>query len=661
MSTLVIKQIISDPYNYANKISIKQLERTIKIITQIYYNTNKNVIPDNIYDMLKDILKKRDPNSKILKQVGAPISRDKIALPYYTGSLEKIKPDTKALETFIKQYIGPYVLSDKLDGSSGIFYVENAEKQQYKLFTRGDGTMGKNISQLIPYVIKNKLNIKELSDGMAIRGELIISKQNFAKLCDIMKKRGEEPFENLRSVVNGVVNTKYVNKEIAELTEFITHSVMFPRMKHTDQMIKLKKINFSIVEYKIEKEITNDKLTEWLVKRRKESPYEVDGIVVIDSSKIYQIEKDKDPKEGFAFKAILTDQKAETTVLDIIWEVSKNGYIIPTIKIEPVVINGVTIKSITGNNGNYIEENVLGPGAIVEVIRSGDVIPKILRIIQKASSGKPKFPDISYKWNDSHVHLVVQDIFGAQKDQIAIKQIVHFFEKINVKYISDGIVKKLVDGGYKSIIDIIVAKPEELEKINGIGDKLIKKIYANIQNSLQTIDLATLMASSNISGKGLGVRKLKLIIEKYPDIMTVKWSKEEMIKKIIEVDGFSDKTSTVFADNFPLFKIWFAQLEKVVNIKHLTQIKKQNVDVNKKKIFDGQIFVFTGERNKALMKFVEDNGGKLGNSVSSKTTYLIYSAKSPDTSTSKFTDAKKHTSCTIITDIDFIKKFKISI
>ena len=114
-----------------------------------YYYNNKPLITDNEYDIIKEFIEKKFPENKVIKEIGAPIKRNKVTLPYFMGSMDKIKPDTNVLESWREKYTGPYVLSAKLDGVSGLYSTEGDEP---KLYTRGNGTIGQDISHLIPYL-----------------------------------------------------------------------------------------------------------------------------------------------------------------------------------------------------------------------------------------------------------------------------------------------------------------------------------------------------------------------------------------------------------------------------------------------------------------------------------------------------------------------------
>ena len=642
MNDNTVNSIIKDPSKYANSVKISELVNTLKKLSEHYYNTGTSLVSDEIYDILRDVLIERDPTNSFLKQVGAPILKNKIELPYFMPSLDKIKPTTDALEKWTKKYKGPYVLSDKLDGVSALLYKDKQNK--IKLYTRGDGLEGQDITHLIPFVLKDNVLFDKIPKEGAIRGELIISKTNFKKIS--------KDFKNARNAVAGLVNAKNFSKEVAAVTSFIGYAVINPELKQSDQMKQIEKWKIPIVTYILKNDLTNEILSDYLVKRRKESEYEVDGIVVIDSSKEYK-NTVTNPEYGFAFKAVLTDQVAEATVIDVLWDVSKHGYLKPKVKIQPINLVGVEITYATAFNAKFVKDNNLGPGAIIKIVRSGDVIPHIMDVVKPSASGEAKMPSVPYYWTDTKVDIIVKDIHGDRKDRILVKQITSFFKVMGVKFLSEGIVTKFVENGYKSVIDIIKNK-DKLTEIEGVGDKLVTKIFANIDNSFKTTSLYQLMAASNLFGRGFGVRRTKLITDTYPDIMKSTWTVDEMTKNIEEIDGFDTLTASQFSKNFDKFKLFISKLEKVVDLSHLSKTQQQTTKKTSNKFADMKI-VFSGIRDKEIEKIIESEGGKVTTTVSNNTTLLIYS----DTDTSKYQKAIELHIPTLTLD-EFKKKYKLS-
>jgi NAD-dependent DNA ligase len=174
-----------DIINTISNFSIIDLEELIQYSADKYYNSAKSVISDSIYDVLIDFLKIKNPKSKVLKLVGAKVKSKKVKLDYWLGSMDKIKPNTNQLNIWTKKYKSYYNLSDKLDGISAllVYTVDN----KIKLFTRGDGIEGQDISNLVKYlelpnwddinkyVKSRKIKSDYPNNIIAFRGELIIS------------------------------------------------------------------------------------------------------------------------------------------------------------------------------------------------------------------------------------------------------------------------------------------------------------------------------------------------------------------------------------------------------------------------------------------------------------------------------------------------------
>merc|ERR1712159_703454 len=128
------------------------------------------LMTDNQYDILEDYIKRKYPKNAIVEKIGAPVEKNKVNLPYEMASMDKIKPDTNALPNWKAKYKGPYVLSCKLDGVSGLYTTEN-DKQG--LYTRGDGKVGQDVTHFLPY-----MNLPQNKD-IVVRGEFIMAKKTF--------------------------------------------------------------------------------------------------------------------------------------------------------------------------------------------------------------------------------------------------------------------------------------------------------------------------------------------------------------------------------------------------------------------------------------------------------------------------------------------------
>ena len=126
-------------------LSEETLSKMLLKANEYYYNDDE-IVPDSIYDILKEYIETRFPNNIAIKMIGAPVKKNKTQLPYEMWSMDKIKPDTGAMDRWKAKYPGNKVISGKLDGVSGLLYKEDG---LVSLYTRGDGKKGQNISYLL--------------------------------------------------------------------------------------------------------------------------------------------------------------------------------------------------------------------------------------------------------------------------------------------------------------------------------------------------------------------------------------------------------------------------------------------------------------------------------------------------------------------------------
>lgn len=637
--------ILDNPYKYSYSLTISNLVELLKNLSYVYYNTKEPLVPDRVFDTIREVLEERDPTNDYLEAVGSKKEND-TELPFPMASLEKIKPDSNLLDKFKLKYKGPYVLSDKLDGMSALVYKHKNDdgKIVTEMYTRGNSIFGKDISYLAKSIFKGK----KLPLNTAIRGEIIISKKDFETIND--------KYKNVRNTVTSIRTSTHPDKDVLKIVRFVAYSIVYPEYKIEKQMEILSKTELDVVYNKTVKDITMDNLSTLLEKRRKESEYDIDGIVVIDSSSKYKI-SETNPKYGFAFKKVLSDQVIEADVIDVLWKASKHGYLKPRVQLNPVIIGSVTITYSTGNNAKFIVDNKIGPGAIVKLVRSGDVIPKILEVLKPASSGNAKLPSIPHKWNKTEVDFILKDIQGDQKDNVIIMQMKHFFKTLNIKYLDEGVLKLLVDSGIKDVFEIMNCKKSRFAKISGLGEKLFDKIKNEIKTKIESCELETLMAATLIFGRGIGVRKLKQVTKVYPNFLT-EFSKkkvDKIVEKLNEIKGFEEKTSTLIANGIKDFNKFKLKLKEIYDISHL-DIEKKKISKKKQTMTNFNV-VMTGFRDEELEKFINNNGGKVSTSVSGNTTHLIYKNKDKDCTSSKFKKAQV-LSVNIISVKDFKERYK---
>jgi len=645
---------------FLHTLSEQELNALIVCANQEYHgqvdiNINTKItLSDNEFDILKEFYEQKFNKKQM--DVGASVSGNsskgaKSLLPYEMWSMDKIKADSGALEEWKKQYKNPkfYVLSCKLDGVSGLFCFPN------KLYTRGNGKVGQDISHLVPY-INGLHNLSPMSSGVAIRGEFIIKKQ-------IFESKYKTEFANARNLVAGIINSNSPDKDKMADICFVAYELIGTplSLSPSEQMMQLKQMNIPTV-YSLNAStemLTNEFMSKLLVKVRNEYLFETDGLICAHDKAYPRVSSN--PKHAFAFKMMLSEQMAEAKVLDVIWTASKDGYMKPRVQIEPVILGGVKIEFATGFNAGFIKQNCIGLGAQVQIIRSGDVIPHIQKVTVPAPGG-PKMPyaatasaadsnntNAEYTWSESGVDIILKDV--SSNSDVREKTMTGFFKKLEVDGLGQGNIAKLIAAGQDSVPKICKMGKHDFLQVDGFKEKMAEKLYSGIQSQLATASLPKLMVASNIFGRGFSDTKISSILEINPELSQLimmpkqphqQKQHQQQVQTLKEVKGISEKSLQEFMQHIPEF-IQFMKdcgLSNEIKMVQIVQAKEsKESNHNTSHPFYNKTIVVTGTRDKNLLEHIVKMGGKLGQTVTKKTDFVI--AKDIAENSSKIEDAKR--------------------
>lgn len=613
---------ISRDRSKIDSISIKTLESLLRAASDEYYNTGSSIMSDDLFDYCKEVLAEKDPDNAFLAEVGAPvIGANKVRLPFPMFSLDKIKPATGDIEKFVKRYAGPYTISDKLDGSSClIVYERKRDSWDVKMFRRGTGTIGADISHLGAYLLPPKLRNAPPNgiqgDVIAIRGEVIMSRKAFEKF--------KTSFKDARGLVNGIINRKTVDERTLSATDFVAYEIVQPRLKKQAQMSVLARSGLPVVQYKVVNQLDESALIKYYEDRRKTSPYQIDGIVIEDDGP-HDLSSTGNPVSAFAFKMRLMEQGGSVEVINVFWQISKDGRLVPRVQYEPIDINGVVLQFATAFNARFVVENGLGPGAVITVVRSGDVIPSIISVQKKV---EPSMPDVPFHWNETHVDIFIEDI--GENDNVKIRRLVKFFQDMGIENISRGLVSRFFEDGFTDLSQYLEATSQTFMSLPGVQKTLADKLYNNIQTHIKKVPVVKVMAASNIFGTGIGERKLEVVLAQVPDILSGAYRKRDIMEALTGVEGFQKKTAERVAEGIPLFLEFLQEHPQITIV--FRKKTSQNLPLT------GQIFVFSGFRDKEFQAVLERLGAKVSTSVTSRTTTLV--TKDTDVSSGKAKQAR---------------------
>lgn len=608
----------ADFYGYFQGISKTKQEAVLDFLEEKYHKEMDPFLPDSAYNLLYDTFIGMYPKSKRKQKVGYKVERlsskrEEVELPNFMASLDKIKPETKELKRYAKQYPGPYTLGDKLDGISLQVIYEGGKPVE--AYTRGDGEFGKDVSRHLPY-FKIPKRIKE-KKRISVRCEAEIDNTTF--YAKYAKEVGGE-YTAARNFVGGKLNDlKKSDKKAFKDISIIVYSIIegpTSTKRLSTQLSLAKKLGFDIVEYKVVDKINSKLLQKYHAKRIKRSDFDIDGIVVTQDTDDNEHSK-KNPKWAKAFKENSEADMVVVEVERVDWNTSKAGKIVPRVFYPMTNLGGVQNDKATGHNAFFIVNGFaskdsgkgfpvrpIGPGSKIKIVRSGKVIPYIHEVLEPSTSGKPDMPDIPYEYRNGNVEIYTTEV----SDEAHAKSITHFFVTIGVDGLRYTSILKFIEAGHDGILDILALSEKEIADIEGFGAKKAKQWTTQIKNAKKNITAPMAADAMNVF-EGFSTERLEKIFTAYPNVRKFsKYSRSKQISKIEALGGFK-KLAVEFVDRFPHF---YAQL-KALDIK-LKKVEKKVASSNK---LEGKFITFTGVRNKELQATIEDMGGVVQNSKAS--------------------------------------------
>jgi NAD-dependent DNA ligase len=258
-------------------------------------------------------------------------------------------------------------------------------------------------------------------------------------------------------------------------------------------------------------------------------------------------------------------------------------------------------------------------------------------------------PNVPYKWNDTHVDIMLEDI--ESDETVKEKVLTGFFRGIGVEGLSAGNIARIIEAGYDSVPAILNMDVGNFLEVEGFKEKMATKLHDGIAEKVEAASLVTIMSASNIFGRGFSEKKLELIIDAYPTVLLSSESNAQKIAKITQIKGMADKSAEAFVERIPDF-IQF--IKDAGLVKKLAPEKKKAIDASNP-LF-GKSIVMTGFRDADLQNRLKEVGAKLGSSVS-KNTFILLVKDSPDgEDTGKAAEARK-LGVKIMTPQQFIEKY----
>lgn len=631
-----------------NQKYITSLAESIQRYNQAY-RQGKPQISDAHYDELIEELKCLAPNHEWLQHIepSAVNKGRKVKLPIPMKSLNKVKSVAEIKQWLTSMAIpstAELIVMPKFDGVSWL-----RDELTGKTYSRG-GTDNEGQDCSAHYDLLTSYKEYGLSDLHYTFGELVFDCKTWVQeLAGKVSDATGEKFKSPRNTVAGLINRDEPS-EILKHTTFYRYGVGAIDLDNFQTYSQLLQTLCESYHQHIYAttvtvaELDETKLTNLFKEWRK--CYYIDGLVIylndiILWKTIGRQQTTGNPLYAIAYKHPDFTDVFETTVKGIDWKISKAGALKPVVNIDAVDTGDCTMENPTGYNAKYVFENSIGPGARITVTRSGGVIPKILSVMEEATSktmmeqrdnllycpdcGRPT------KWNDTNVELICTN---PDCPGIRLAKIVHFYTTLEAEQMGEETIAKMFKAGYNTLRRVLDITFDELMFIDGFGESIANVILTANKKIRDGVDVIKLMHASDCF-VGIGQVKAKSIIS-----------------SLSENDRFAFINGYVFTeDNFeqmPQFlalnktsQSFFKGIAPFYEFVALNKLKILPMEEKPKPIGDkytGMKICFTGVRDKDLESEIVAQGGEVVSGVSKKTTHLIVA--DIDSSSSKTTKAK---------------------
>ncbi len=591
-------------------LTLAQQKKLYKQAKKAYYNSDP-IMSDAKFDKLEDAIKAQDPEWPELHKTGVKILGKKSEVKHLClmPSLSKAYPED--LPKWLAKQDLSVVVMPKLDGSSLQVVYEGGKL--VRVATRGDGIHGKDITFLAPHL--NLPKTIGAKGRWVLRCEAVIKQKTF-------EKKYSADFDNPRNLVNGALNRTHATPVLAD-TDIVVLAVLEPvrdLARGFRTLDALHGVNpFNVIDWKfVDISVTQD-WSKLLKNTRKRCPYEADGLVLVNSNVDVKYKDADKPKWAIAYKENLSEENAPTVkVKQVIWQTSHRGRLIPKVEIEPVRLDGVTVKFATVHNAKWMEDRGIGPGAQIKIVRSGGVIPKIIGVAKK---GKMQYPEVDCEWKG--VHLVLKEATAKQADikPMLVRRLHKFLTILGIENVALKTLSTAYDAGLQTPISYLKAKSPEYFQKHDIGVALSQKLYEDIQKLRSNeIQLKQLMLASACFDAGIGDRRLSLFEKHIKLSLLLRMPDRKIIQYLTQIPGIREKTTDVFIKGLHEFREWFEKVEpyfsKVVSEVPRPEKKRTGPLV-------GQNATWTGYRSSEEESAFTEKGGVVV-PFGSSTTILFY-------------------------------------
>ncbi|EOH87445.1 NAD-dependent DNA ligase LigA [Enterococcus villorum] len=614
-----------------------------------YYVKDKPTVEDYVYDkeyaelvaieeQYPDLITSDSPTQRVGGKVLTGFEKVTHDIPLYSLNDVFDKEELFAFDQRVQKVIGrpvDYCCELKIDGLSVSLRYENGEFVRGA--TRGDGTVGENITENLKTVRSVPLKLKD-NISIEVRGECFMPKKSFVQLNQVREAQGQDIFANPRNAAAGSLrqlDSKITAKR--NLDTFLYTVADFGPMKAQTQYEALEELDKIGFHTNHEKRLCHSIEEVWAFieeyhDKRIDLPYEIDGIVIKVNEFTLQDQLGftvKAPRWATAYK--FPPEEVETTIQEIEWTVGRTGVVTPTAIMTPVRVAGTTVSRASLHNGDYIKMKDIRLHDFVRIYKAGDIIPEVAQVVmeKRPQDSEPYvLPTHCPICHSELVHLDEEVALRCinPKCPAQIKEGLNHFVSRNAMNI-DGLGPKVLAQMYDKhlvadVADLYKLTEEELLTLDKIKEKSANNILSAIHDSKEN-SVERLIFGLGI--RHVGAKAAKILAEHFGDLETLSKSDFESIVALDTIgDTIADSVVTYFSNeevhdlmtelkqagvNFDYKGIRTAQIETIES-----PFKEKTV------VLTGKLTQFTREEARET---IENLGGKVTGSVSKKTDIVV--------------------------------------
>ena len=631
----------------AGEERIKYLADAVRYHRELYYNRSAPEISDAEFDTLWDELKDLDPNNAVLHEVGPePLpGTEKVEHMFPMRSLDKGTSDDDIIHFVTQSTFGGkrYLAQPKLDGSA--LSLEYVAGNLYRAATRGSGERGEDVTLNAKLVANVPTRLNSPVD-CHVRGEVVMPLAVFEE-----KYRDVSP--NPRNLCSGALRQKHGDgKADASDLVFCAYDVKFPNespdtVNDSELLSWLQEVGIEPAPWEIFSSETPQKemieyTSKWSAKRATYE-YEIDGIVF----KLDNLEQRENlgmtahhPRWALAWK--FPSQEAHSVLLGVDWQTGRTGAVTPVARIAPQMVGGVTVENVTLHNVGEVERLGIKIGDKVKITRRGDVIPKIIENLGKASSsdmqnryhadGRKFSAELSVQRiqipKDCPAcgrDLVMEGAFlrcmSLECDARTARALTYWCRTLEMDGIGEKLIEALLDNGLvKTIADLYRLSHSQISNLERMGDKSAYNVLDELGKT-RNLNLARFLHALGM--ERIGPEVATTISQHFTSMeKMLLWVDEGEIDELTIIEGIGEKVAAIFRDGIKKRRSLIDDLSEIITITDEAESATG--------VFDGKSFCITGSLSrprKEIALAIKNSGGKVVGSVSGNLDVLVAGEK----------------------------------